>query len=155
MLVRLIYASCAVGPLTTDIIQGILDSSRRFNLKNNITGMMCEGNERFIQYLEGERHVVNELYARIMKDVRHEKLVLLEYNQLPERAYADWSMGFVSLQNSNVLKLLEKSTKMTEFYPEMMLPWQALSLIHCLKEQLYPQITLSDERPNDKSARMH
>lgn len=153
MLTRLIYASRATGPVEPDVIQAILESSRRFNLQNDITGMLCEGNGKFIQYIEGEREPINALYNKLTHDVRHTDLVLLDYAQIDARSYQDWSMGFVSVRNADVLRLVEKSTQVRNFAPEELNSWQANSLINTLKSQLYPQVSLTPADSADPTKR--
>jgi hypothetical protein len=66
MLVRLLYVSQPVGPITTTTTTLILEKSTAYNKKENITGVLCQGSGLFLQVLEGERSHVNLLYARIM-----------------------------------------------------------------------------------------
>jgi hypothetical protein len=156
MLTRLIYASAATGAVDPEVVQAILESARSFNLKHEITGMLCEGSGKFIQYLEGERQAVNDLYARLLADSRHKNLVLLDYAPIDERAYKDWSMGFVSVRNDDVMRLIEKSTQIRQFLPEELNAWQANSLINALKSQLYPQVALTGGNVMDiKGAKLH
>lgn len=155
MLTRLIYASTAAIAVEPDMIQDILKSARRFNLSNDITGMLCEGSGKFIQYLEGDRAAINKLYAKLMLDWRHKDLIILDHAEIEERSYKDWSMGFVSIRNDDVLKLLEKSTQMRNFIPEDLNAWQANSLINTLKSQLYPQVGLSASMPPAKGGIIH
>ena len=142
MFVRLIYTSQETGPVDTTVITSILESSRDYNLAHNITGLLCYGNARFIQHLEGDRDSVNALYSRIMLDTRHKNIVLLDYAALEDRMFENWTMGFVSMENPDTAKLLKKTTQMDAFEPEKMRGWQATSFMQVAKEQLFPQIEL-------------
>ena len=53
MLVRLLYASRAQGPVTHDVIESILQSSRQHNPAAGITGVLCHGGDVYMQVLEG------------------------------------------------------------------------------------------------------
>jgi hypothetical protein len=76
-------------------IQEILKVSRTKNAAHNITGMLCYDPKFFMQCLEGPKGVVNELYGDIVRDSRHTQITLLEYQDIEERTFGDWSMAFV------------------------------------------------------------
>lgn len=143
MLTRLIYASTAAVPVDPSMIAAILESARTFNLEHGITGILCEGNGKFLQYIEGAPERIDELYARLEDDDRHTGLVLLERGTISTRAYDDWSMGFVSVRNSDIQRLVLKTTEMSHFEPEALTAEQALRLVNAFKTQLYPQVSLS------------
>lgn len=65
MLIRLIYASLVSGRINTEDIEQILAASRRNNLVDGVTGMLCHGNSRFLQCLEGDEAKVDKIYSRI------------------------------------------------------------------------------------------
>ena len=51
MLVRLLYASRAAGPVTPEVIDGILAQCRAHNPALGITGILCHGGDVFMQVL--------------------------------------------------------------------------------------------------------
>jgi len=112
MLVRLIYASRAVGPVTNDVIDAILAQSRQHNLETGITGVLCicHGNV-FMQALEGNRVEVNQLYGKILRDDRHTNVTLLDYAEIVQRRFFSWRMGRVDLDKLNVGIILKYSEK--------------------------------------------
>jgi hypothetical protein len=61
MLVRLLYVSQPTGPITTTVTTSILEKSNAYNKKENITGVLCQGSDLWIQVLEGERSKVVRL----------------------------------------------------------------------------------------------
>ena len=71
MLVRLLYASRAAVPLTTPIVDSIMEQSRENNPRQGITGLLCFSGDIFIQVLEGGRDAVCELFNTIVRDDRH------------------------------------------------------------------------------------
>ncbi len=111
MLVRLLYASRAKAPLTPEVIDNILQVSRKNNPAAGITGLLCHSGDVFMQVLEGGRDAVNMLYNRIAGDPRHTDVVLLRYEEIAERRFASWSMGQVNLARVNPAILLKYSTK--------------------------------------------
>ena len=65
MLVRLLYVSQPVGPITTAITSSLLALSSQYNKQENITGVLCQGIGLYMQILEGPRAKVNQLFAKI------------------------------------------------------------------------------------------
>jgi hypothetical protein len=110
MLVRLLYASRAVDT-STSAIEAILLQSRQHNPSCGITGILCYGGGIFLQAIEGGRMAVSELYSHIQKDPRHKDVVLLDYEEIPERRFGGWTMGQVNLLKLNHSILLKYSEK--------------------------------------------
>jgi len=112
MLVRLLYASRAQS-VSSEAIDAILTQSRAKNPQLGITGILCHSGEFFMQVLEGGRDTVNQLYNQIVRDPRHDHVVLLHYEEIAERRFAGWTMGLVNMARINpstVLKYSEKPT---------------------------------------------
>lgn len=112
MLVRLLYASRATGPIEEEVLNSILAQSRKSNPEDGITGVLCVCQSGvFLQVLEGGREVVNRLYSKLVSDPRHTEVTLLDYAEITERRFAGWRMGRVDLAKVNtgiVLKYSEK-----------------------------------------------
>jgi len=111
MLVRLLYASRARQPLGAEVLDAILDTSLEQNPRHGITGVLCHSNTLFLQALEGDREAVSRLYLNIGKDPRHHDVVLLDYEEIPERAFSGWSMGRVNAGKINAATLLKYSAQ--------------------------------------------
>ena len=101
MLVRLLYVSQSVGPITTTVTASILEKSSANNKKQNITGVLCQGSGLWMQVLEGERSKVNLLYARIMADRNHKNIELLAMEEITQRSFGQWSMALVYLSKDD------------------------------------------------------
>jgi hypothetical protein len=110
MLVRLLYASRAVDS-RAETIESIMSQSRQFNPATGITGILCHGGGIFLQAIEGGRNAVSELYGHIQKDARHKDVVLLHYEEIPERRFGGWSMGQVDASRVNTNILLKYSER--------------------------------------------
>lgn len=108
MLVRLLYASRAVDT-STEAIEAILAQSRQHNPACGITGILCYGGGIFLQAIEGGRMAVSDLFGHIQKDPRHKDVVLLDYEEIPERRFGGWSMGQVNLLRLNHSVVLKYS----------------------------------------------
>ena len=109
MLVRLLYVSRALDPESSTATQSILDSARKYNAGNGITGILCYGGGLYLQAVEGGRAQVNELYGHIVRDQRHKDVVLLDYQEITERRFGGWTMGQVRLDKLNPSIVLKYS----------------------------------------------
>ena len=109
MLVRLLYASHSAKPVTSEVIESILEQSRKHNPRLGITGILCQSGDTFMQVLEGGRAAVNELYGHILRDPRHRDVTLLDYAEIGERRFATWRMGNVNLNRVNLGTILRFS----------------------------------------------
>jgi hypothetical protein len=113
MLVRLLYASRSAHAITPEVIDSILAKSREHNPHLGITGILCWGGDIFMQVLEGGRSTVNALYNQIVRDDRHQDVVLLHYEEISERRFSSWTMGQVNLAKINPSLLLKHSERPT------------------------------------------
>ena len=90
----IIYVSSSVRMMQTDELDELLEQAMSCNAGHGITGMLLYRDGNFMQTLEGDKNAVHELYARIVKDKRHQGLIQLLDEPLASRQFADWSMGF-------------------------------------------------------------
>lgn len=111
MLVRLLYASRAVGTLTNEVLDSIMEQSRSRNIPSGITGILCYSDDQFMQVLEGGRDPVCELYNAIVRDPRHREVRILHYEEIAERRFGAWTMGQVNLAKVNPTLLLKYAEK--------------------------------------------
>lgn len=96
----IVYVSQAVKPFGSDELSQLLEHSRAKNLSDDITGLLIyrfneeysRGN--FVQVLEGPVASIDDVWARISKDPRHHTIVVVEEEDIEERMFKDWSMGF-------------------------------------------------------------
>ena len=115
MLIRMLYVSTAVGPLTTTVTGTILRSAQAFNADNGITGVLCQGQGVWLQVLEGPRSEVNALYGRIFADKRHKNVQTIAFEDITRRRYGAWAMAHVSMTDTD--PMLEVNTSATAFDP--------------------------------------
>lgn len=91
---HIIYLSWATTPFTEAQLQGLLTRAQRRNTELAVTGILLYGNERFLQVLEGEAEVVEEVYAQIRQDARHHNILTFANKPVAKRAFPEWAMGF-------------------------------------------------------------
>jgi hypothetical protein len=99
-LYRLIYCSRNVilqatpDAVMADALGVIVDTARRHNKANNLTGALLCTPAGFAQALEGARDVVERTFERISADPRHADVTVLSFTPAERRSFPDWSMGF-------------------------------------------------------------
>ena len=103
-LYRLIYCSrnviardlstaSAAEALTTEL-RAILDTARRRNQLDEVSGALLFTNSGFAQVLEGQREVIERTFERINADPRHSDVTVLSFTPTEKRSFPDWAMGF-------------------------------------------------------------
>ena len=138
MLVRLLYVSQSVGPITTTVTTSILEKSSANNKKLDITGVLCQGSGLWMQVLEGERAQVNILYARIMADRHHKNVQLLSIEEIESRRFGQWSMALVYLSKDDPMVQMAHP----EFDPYSATAKDAMSLLEELIKTSTPIVTM-------------
>jgi len=133
-LVRLVYASRFSKTMNLEELRNILEVSREENPKKCITGVLCYGPGLFLQCLEGPRPEVNELYCKIANDTRNEDVSLLDYGDINERAFEQWSMAYVKADDITE-HLIMRFSAGKSFDPFSMTGEQALGFVHALLEE--------------------
>ena len=102
VLTSLVYVSSAVELFSQAELRALLDTSRRNNTRTGITGMLLYKDGNFMQVLEGPASAVRDLHERINHDPRHTGLITLMERTITQRQFADWSMGFRNMADSDL-----------------------------------------------------
>lgn len=95
---QLIYQSSATVAITPQQLQVLLPAWRASNHAAGISGLLLYGEEGIMQVLEGEPAQVRAVYERIAQDVRHFNVHTVADGLVTQRAFGQWSMGFVQLE---------------------------------------------------------
>ncbi|WP_052877972.1 BLUF domain-containing protein [Chromobacterium subtsugae] len=101
---HLIYVSTARQELSHAEQEALLESCVRHNLQNDISGVLLYGPGNFIQVLEGEAAAVAETYQRILDDPRHHNLIEILLEDIEQRSFSNWRMGFTRLDDDAISK---------------------------------------------------
>lgn len=94
MLVTLSYVSKALFTDDGQALNELVAVAQRRNAAAELTGALYFDGNLFFQVLEGPDHAVQQIYAAIKRDPRHENVRLLKLEALPKRRFAGWSMKF-------------------------------------------------------------
>ena len=101
-MIHLVYVSSATQEMSVEDLNYLLEQSRARNGKQNITGMLLYVGGNYIQVLEGSEKDVCEIYESILKDSRNKGNIIVEKESIKERDFPTWSMGFQSIENSEM-----------------------------------------------------
>lgn len=93
-MISLTYLSSAVEPMTPEQLEDLLRQSRAANHAAGLTGALLYADGSFVQTLEGPDQAVHATFARILADPRHRGLFIVLNEQVTERAFPEWTMGF-------------------------------------------------------------
>lgn len=88
---RLIYRSQPFG-FDSAILLGILSGARRNNRRDDVTGALFCRHDIYLQLIEGPPAAIDDLYARILADDRHNDVALLLSDSVERRMFPRWDM---------------------------------------------------------------
>lgn len=101
----LVYQSQATRPLDANDLDRLLLDARVANELADVTGALLHRGQRFVQYLEGTRADVEQIYARIARASQHHRLEILEQGRVEKRLFQRWHMGFATAPQTLVQQL--------------------------------------------------
>ncbi len=91
---QIIYISAATGSADALSSASILAVSRRNNVASGVTGVLYFDGTYFIQALEGITARVRDTFARIERDARHGRIIMLSDRPILQREFGDWAMAY-------------------------------------------------------------
>ena len=98
-IVQLIYCSHATNsadkPQFERDVRDILDRSHGYNSPREITGALATDGKMFAHVVEGPSVAVENLYARIMRDKRHARVLTLQHTVVHVRLFGFWPVTFL------------------------------------------------------------
>jgi hypothetical protein len=91
----LTYTSLARLDLTSQDLADIHQAVRHLNALDGITGLLVFDGARFLQIIEGGEEAIDNLVARLRRDVRHSALEIRDERAVDTRSFPGWSMELV------------------------------------------------------------
>ena len=101
-LIQLVYVSTACELFDEAELIAQLQSFRDANQAHNITGLLLYHSGCIMQAIEGPEAAILDLYNNIQKDQRHKNIIMLLKDNITERSFSDWSMGFHALSAQDI-----------------------------------------------------
>ena len=131
---RLIYRSRAKLETTrASVLEDIATKAKENNKRDGIVGILILSGDQFLQVLEGPIRYVNQLYARIIRDKRHEDVELVLYEQIHTPYFFDWSMRLADLSTLSEEQQKQLQKKYPHQHGRLVIPdnlIQLYSLLH-------------------------
>lgn len=90
------YLSSATVGFGPDDLSLLINVAQKHNADRAITGMLCFHDGNFLQFLEGDKSLVEETFQIIGRDQRHSGIVELFNGAIEERLFPDWTMALVA-----------------------------------------------------------
>ncbi len=131
----LVYISLAIRKMSDAELSELLATCRKNNRKLEVTGLLLYRDGFFIQALEGEKQVLDNLFDRIRCDQRHSDVLLIYREPIEERAFGEWSMGFKSFDYTLLHTLDGFSDFLSQPSPDFFVknPGKAKSLLYTFR----------------------
>ena len=113
-LTHLIYASSATHLMDDQDLRSILTKAHEKNARLDVTGMLLYRSGNFLQVLEGQEKVLDDLFKVILQDPRHYQVTLLLKRSVPKRSFEQWEMGFTNIDKMDTSTLQGYTTYLSE-----------------------------------------
>lgn len=138
-LISLVYVSFATYQMSDRELRDLLQVCREKNKEKALTGMLLYHDGFFIQALEGEENVVHEIYEKIGKDPRHNRILTVYRNLINERAFGNWEMGYNPISIADGQGIDGFSSFMAKPDPEFFAkhPSKAAVLLQSFRDRTY------------------
>jgi hypothetical protein len=136
-LFTLVYVSVATKEMSDDDLMSLLEQSKTFNKANGLKGLLLYKARFFIQVLEGEENIIDDLFERIKLDTRHFNVLRILKKPIIKRSFEQWAMGFKSA-NLDKLKQMPSFSDYMLFKPSDTLDEYATIFESEIKSLLYP-----------------
>lgn len=110
-LYRLVYTSFRSAECDDMAIQDILTSCKKNNPKREVTGLLLHSDNRFLQYMEGNKAEVEALYTLIQSDPRHSNIQQRNFEPITDRVFPSWEMGYKDVSSKELVLYAELSSE--------------------------------------------
>lgn len=102
---HIMYMSKATVAVPEEELKEMLAQWRKYNEKEDITGMLLYSGDHFVQLIEGPAENLKKLFSRINQDNHHTNIIKLADGKITHRLFADWTMGFESVAEESLAGL--------------------------------------------------
>ena len=101
----ILYSSAETEPLTEQDLKQLLEQASCYNARHQVTGMLLYYKHSFMQLLEGDKDVIQNLFnKKIFLDHRHTAVTVYFDKPIQERTFPSWSMGFKIIEHEEIKK---------------------------------------------------
>ena len=93
-MLSIVYSSEAREDFSGRNLDDLLRRSRAANARDRLTGVLVHRQGRFLQLIEGSEDAVRARMHVIEQDPRHDRVRVLLEDEIAERHFPDWTMGY-------------------------------------------------------------
>ncbi len=104
-LTSIVYVSTATPPMSESELEGLLIEARALNMVTHTTGVLLYSDGSFMQCFEAADADARITWNRIRASRRHTGIIELVNEQVAQRSFGDWQMGFARPPQSKLLAL--------------------------------------------------
>lgn len=133
----MLYRSRATESFNESELSSLVAGAREHNLHRQVTGALIYEDGRFMQWLEGPRHSVEDLFTRIGRDARHADIEVVSVGPTSSRLFADWS-----------LRLLRRGASLHDPF-RIVRPCSSCSAPECEKRDMALKLAIGDTKDFD------
>lgn len=90
---QIVYTSVATRVLTRDELTILCELSVDNNRRDEITGFLLVKSGKYLQAIEGPKELVEDAFIRIIKDERHNAVLVLSRRLTTRREFGRWEMA--------------------------------------------------------------
>lgn len=111
----LTYTSLAQHSLSADDVDAVHQTARHLNALDGITGLLVYNGRNFLQVIEGAESAIDDLYRRLLADLRHSDLQVQDERYIEPREFPEWAMEFAQVEfghpeeRTDIIDLLPRS----------------------------------------------
>ena len=106
----LVYTSVAKQKMTDENLKTILKNSH-FKYKTlNVTGVLLYQDPFFLHVLEGDEHILDEKFHKIIHNPAYHKVSLIYKQPILKRSFLTWIMGFNKKDGEHIDSILSLDT---------------------------------------------
>ena len=95
------YMSTKRQGLTNKEIGELVQKSLERNKQRDISGVLIEYKNHFLQYMEGPSREVFRVFDKIKIDNRHHSVEIVQFRSIEERIFPEWHILHKSLDKSS------------------------------------------------------
>jgi hypothetical protein len=113
-------------------VQDLAEASAQNNRTQEITGLLLQIGNYFVQVLEGDTITVSALLTKISHDRRHTDIRVIYKNAIPARLFEQWNMGYFNIEQHyrlSRLNLIDLRRMVTDAFDKQETAGKALVLV--------------------------
>lgn len=116
MLYGICYVSTSSNFLTEEELKQLFEFCAIKNITQGISGILLHNSGNFLQYFEGDKEEIKNLYhSKIKKDSRHKNIITLFEKDINAQYFTGYEAGFTSIIEKNQIKNLKSYLQLLKY----------------------------------------